>query len=248
MLLLPSNIKYLRKEKKLSQLEIGDAVGVSYNAISNYENGKFFPTADVLGKMCEYFNVSADDLLFKDLSSGVEANVFEQVQSERPSNNVWVVAEEQAEYAGKWGKKFARDLTYANIPGIDGESRTFEVYGNSMNPILYNGDYVVCTPCSLAEVKTGQIYAIVVGGSLTDAHPVKITYAQVEHGRVQCIPANGKEFTTYYLDAEEVKEVWQAEIRLTRNLSDPRQAWDMEQRLAAVEEWIRFKFPEEKLK
>ena len=249
MLLLASNIKHLRKKNNgITQGELGIAVGLSDNAISTYEKGKFFPTADILAKICEYFNVSADDLLFKDLASGVESNVFEQVHSERPSNNVWIVAEEQAEYAGKWGKKFARDLTYASIPGIDGEARTFEVYGNSMNPILYNGDYVVCTPCTLAEVKTGQIYAIVVGGSLTDAHPVKITYAHVEHGRVQCIPANGKEFTTYYLDAEEVKEVWRAEIRLTRNLSDPRQAWDMEQRLAAVEEWIRFKFPDEKLK
>lgn len=248
MLLLPSNVKYLRKAKKVTLQDVGDAVGVSHNAISNYENGKFFPTADVLVRLCEYFNISPDDFLLKDLSSGVEAQVFEPSKEERPNNNVWVVVEEQAEYAGKWGKKFTRDLTYASIPGIDGESRTFEVYGNSMNPILYNGDYVVCTPCSLAEVKTGQIYAIVVGGSLTDAHPVKITYAQVEHERVQCIPANGKEFTTYYLDAEEVKEVWQAEIRLTRNLSDPRQAWDMEQRLAAVEEWIRFKFPDEKLR
>jgi transcriptional regulator with XRE-family HTH domain len=248
MLLLSSNVKYLRKARKVTLLDVGDAVGVSHNAISNYENGKFFPTADVLVKMCEYFNVSADDLLLKDLASGVESNVFEQISTTEVSNNVWIVAEEQVQYARKWGKKYARDLTYASIPEIEGEARTFEVWGNSMNPILLNGDYVVCTPCSLAEVSAGQIYAIVVGESLTDAHPVKITYAQVEHGRVMCIPANGWEFTTYYLDAADVKEVWKAEMRITRNLSDPRQTWDIAQRLAVLEEWVNAKFPDEKLR
>ncbi len=247
MLLLPSNIRYLRKEKKVNQVDIGDAVGVSYNAISNYENGKFFPTADVLAKLCEYFNVSADDLLFKDLATSTKSETFQSALVEK-NNHIFFAAKEQAEYTTKWSRKFERDLRYVSIPGVEGDARTFEVYSNSMEPILNNGDYVVCTPCTLAAVKDGQIYAIVRGDAVTDAHPVKITYAKLEHGRVLCIPHNTKEYRSYYLSDEEVKEVWAVEMRITRNIIEPWKNWDIEQRLAMLEEIVLANFPDEKLR
>lgn len=233
----------------MTQGELGSAVGLSDNAISTYEKGKFFPTADVLVKICEYFNVSSDDLLLKDLSSNTEEVKPYAVTEDRPMQNVWVSAEAQVEYAGKWGKKFARELTYVNIPGIEGEARTFEVYGNSMNPVLISGDFVACTPSSLAEVKAGQIYAIVIAQSLTDAYPVKITYAQPEKGRVLCIPANKEEFRAYHLDEKEIQEVWEAKIRLTAQITDPRMlAGNLEQRMKVLEDFFRDKFPTEVLK
>lgn len=249
LLFLPSNLKHLRKKMKVNQVDIGDAAGVSYNAISNYENGKFFPTADILAKLCEYFNVGADDLLFKDLSSNTQNVQPYAVVDDQVRQNVFVAAEAQVEYAGKWGKKFARDLTYINIPGIEGDARTFEVYGNSMNPVLLSGDHVACTPCSLPEVKAGQIYAIVMPQSLTDAYPVKITYAQPEQGRVLCIPANRDEFVPYHIRNEDIREVWEAKIRLTAQITDPRMlAGNIEHRLKVLEEFFRDKFPTEVLK
>lgn len=244
MLLLASNIKHLRKVMQVSQQDVADYVGLANTAISGYEKEKFYPGADTLAKMCEYFRVGADDLLFKDLAGGVASNVFEPVNTERISSNVKIVAEEQAEYAGRWSKKFTRGLTYLNIPGIEGEARTFEVYGNSMNPVLISGDYVACTPCSLPEVKAGQIYAIVVANSETDANPVKITYAQVEHNRVLCIPANNAEFTSYHIQTEDISEVWEAKVRLTTKMTDPRMlAGNIEHRLKVLEEFFKEKFP-----
>lgn len=250
MLLLASNIKYLRKEKKVTQQDISVSVGVSFNAISNYENGKFYPPADILVKLAEYFNVGTDDLLLKDLSTTNTQEVQPYaIVEDRPRQNVFVAAEAQVEYAGKWGKKFARDLTYISIPGIEGDARTFEVYGNSMNPVLLSGDHVACTPCSLPEVKAGQIYAIVMPQSLTDAYPVKITYAQPEQGRVLCIPANRDEYVPYHIRNEEIREVWEAKIRLTAQITDPRMlAGNIEHRVKVLEEFFRDKFPDEVLK
>ena len=53
----------LRKEKNLSQLELGMKLGVSDKAISKWENGKAKPQTDILKKLSKIFEVSADYLL-----------------------------------------------------------------------------------------------------------------------------------------------------------------------------------------
>lgn len=44
-LILKNKLKEIRKEKKLSQQELADMVGVSRNTISSLETGQYEPTA-----------------------------------------------------------------------------------------------------------------------------------------------------------------------------------------------------------
>ena len=44
-LILRNRLKTVRKEKKLSQTELAELVGVSRNTISSIETGQFNPTA-----------------------------------------------------------------------------------------------------------------------------------------------------------------------------------------------------------
>lgn len=44
-LVLQNNLKKIRTEKKLSQQELADLVGVSRNTISSLETGQYEPTA-----------------------------------------------------------------------------------------------------------------------------------------------------------------------------------------------------------
>ncbi len=56
-------IKQLRKEKGLSQTEMGNRLGLSQKQISHLEVGRNEPDLKTICKYCEYFNVSADFLL-----------------------------------------------------------------------------------------------------------------------------------------------------------------------------------------
>ncbi len=244
MLLLASNIKYLRKTKKVTLQDLGESVGVSHNAISNYENGKFFPTADVLVKICEFFDISADDFLLKDLSGGVEPAVFEpaDLPSEEQGSNILVPVDEQSRYMGRRGKKYVRELTYVKIPNIEGDARTFEVSGNFMNPVLMAGDFVACIPSSLGEIKTGQIYVIV-------SNQINMGYFQSEQDRVLCIPGNKEEFEPFHIPANDIREVWEARVRLTNQISDPRLLYgNVERRMKVIEEFFKDKFSDIVLK
>lgn len=53
-------IKYLRKEKGLSQEELGNAIGLTQNNISKMENGDVSLTIDNLLLLSSFFNVTTD--------------------------------------------------------------------------------------------------------------------------------------------------------------------------------------------
>lgn len=70
MELFDKNIRYLRKQKELSQAELCASIGFKQSTWSNYENGTSKPNFEDLIKIINYFEISASDLLQVDLSKG----------------------------------------------------------------------------------------------------------------------------------------------------------------------------------
>ena len=56
-------IKDLRKEKKVTQKEIAEILGISPTCYAGYEQGYREPDFKILKKICIYFDVSSDFLL-----------------------------------------------------------------------------------------------------------------------------------------------------------------------------------------
>lgn len=239
MLLLASNLKYLRKVMQVSQQEVADFVGLANTAISGYEKEKFYPAADVIAKLCQFFQINADDLLFKDLSVDSNRNLeAPAIPSVIKGNNVLVPLGAQVKYVEDWDSEFYRKLTFVNVPGVEGDARTFEVSGNSMNPLLLSGDFVACVARKVTEMQAGTIYAII-------TNQIHICPIQLEHERVLCMPANREEFDSYYINTTDIKEVWEVKVRLTDQITDPRQLYgNVERKMKVIEEFFKNKFPE----
>lgn len=62
-------LKYLRKQKHLTQRELADKIGISYGAIAMYECGKRMPTLEIEEMLADFFNVSLDVLRGRDTPS-----------------------------------------------------------------------------------------------------------------------------------------------------------------------------------
>lgn len=60
---LGERIKTLRKEHGWSQTDLATRIGADAGQISRYENGKITPSADVIIRLAETFDVSCDYLL-----------------------------------------------------------------------------------------------------------------------------------------------------------------------------------------
>ena len=56
-------LKSLRIEKKLTQKQVADRIGLAISAVSSYESGTRSPSYDVLAKLARIFHVSTDYLL-----------------------------------------------------------------------------------------------------------------------------------------------------------------------------------------
>ncbi len=63
-LILKNNLKTIRVEKKLSQAQLAEMVGVSRNTISSIETGQFNPTAKLALILCIALDKKFEDLFY----------------------------------------------------------------------------------------------------------------------------------------------------------------------------------------
>ncbi|MCI8889247.1 MAG: helix-turn-helix transcriptional regulator [Hungatella sp.] len=64
---LAQNLKCLRKQRGLTQQELADILGVKRSTVANWESSKREPEIDMLVCIAEYFNMSLDNLVLKEL-------------------------------------------------------------------------------------------------------------------------------------------------------------------------------------
>ncbi len=57
------NLKEIRKERKKTQTQIANYLGITQQAYAMYESGSRNPPTDILQKLSDYYNVSVDYLL-----------------------------------------------------------------------------------------------------------------------------------------------------------------------------------------
>lgn len=55
---MKDRIKQIRKDANMNQTEFGEAIGVTFSALSKYEQGKVVPDKSVRLLICSKFNVS----------------------------------------------------------------------------------------------------------------------------------------------------------------------------------------------
>jgi transcriptional regulator with XRE-family HTH domain len=64
---IADNIKYLRKVKRLSQIELGELLNVTQASQSAYERKRAVPPVEYLSKLCETFHICLDNMVHKEL-------------------------------------------------------------------------------------------------------------------------------------------------------------------------------------
>ena len=63
IMLFGERLKELRAERKISQMDLAKATGISQSAIAKWELGKADPCSTALIKLAKYFSKSVDYLL-----------------------------------------------------------------------------------------------------------------------------------------------------------------------------------------
>ena len=63
MVNMGNKLRNLRKQKRLTQKQVADRIGLAISAVSSYEAGTRYPSYDVLIKLARIYHVSTDYLL-----------------------------------------------------------------------------------------------------------------------------------------------------------------------------------------
>lgn len=87
--MIGNTIRELRKEKKMSQSELGKLIGVSQTTVTAWETGRAEPSSTFVSKLADLFNVSTDYLLGR--SDSKKEPYYELTEKEK--NDIAVQAE-----------------------------------------------------------------------------------------------------------------------------------------------------------
>lgn len=77
--MLPERLKELRKEKKLTQKELAEQIGIKQNSYSDWETGKNEPNLENIVKLSKILDTSTDFLLGKSSLSSSNSELDSQL-------------------------------------------------------------------------------------------------------------------------------------------------------------------------
>lgn len=197
-----SRIREIRKNRGLTQKELGEKIGVKHNTISSYEKGTNEPEQEMLFKMADVLDVSINDFFpYKkvvEISSksldyfpaSIGAGLPLEVDGITEASKISV----SDEVLGKY--KNDRDLFVARASG------------DSMNNIFDDGSLIIIKPLPLESIKNGDIVVYSIDGEYSVKHFYKygdtllfrpnstnIEYKEKEHSINDDIRIHGKVVT-----------------------------------------------------
>ena len=86
--MLKIRLKELRKRDRITQIQLAEAVGVERSSIGKYEgNQNVVPSIDVLQSIADYFHVTTDYLLGRDIQYK-QSPILESAVSESSGNYI----------------------------------------------------------------------------------------------------------------------------------------------------------------
>jgi transcriptional regulator with XRE-family HTH domain len=223
------NLKYLRKLRGWTQEEFANKLSIKRSLLGAYEEERADPRIDVLEIVADLFKLSLDDLLRKDLSESKGSYLSRRRAQKMASGRgeiTFVPVKAAAGYlAGFSDPEFIDELNTFTLPMLaGGDYRAFEIVGDSMMPTPSGSVIVGEKVESLEELKSNQTYIVV---SKTEGivykRMAKNNRARNKYTMISDNPA----YQPYTLAAEDIMEVWQAQMIISR--ANTQQRWDVNQ-------------------
>lgn len=223
-----NNLKFLRKRRKKSQMDLAAALGLTRTTLSGYEKN-VQPPFNVLIRISEYLNVSLDALIKYDLSALSEFQLSQiekgfdvdvtgnklrlltiSVDNEGKENIEMVPVKAHAGYTSSYGDvDFIASLPKFKLPFLPANKtyRTFQIQGDSMLPVT-EGSWVTCSYVeSWNEIKDGHAFIVV---TKDEGIVFKLVYNRLDKGKMLLVSTN-PEYAPFEISVPQVLEIWQFE-------------------------------------
>ncbi len=228
------NLKYLRKLRGWTQEEFAQKLRIKRSLLGAYEEERADPRIDILEVVADMFKLTLDDLLRKDISDNKTNYIAKRRAQKMASGRTdipFVPVKAAAGYlAGYADPEFIDELNTFTLPMLSGgDYRAFEIVGDSMMPTPSGSVIVGERIQNMDDVKSNQTYIVV---SKSDG----IVYKRImKNNRLKnklTFVSDNPTYQPYNVNAEDILEVWQAQMILSK--ANTQQRWDVNQLASLV--------------
>jgi transcriptional regulator with XRE-family HTH domain len=154
---LHERIKRFRKEKKLTQAKLGEIIGLTNTAISNYENGTSHPEKKYIEAMAHHFKITPQELQYGDIKeSFTNIHYIPYLTVKASASFVEKLNPENFTLEERF------PVYFANNEHPKPNQIVIEIEGNSMEPTINNGSKVLVESIPLGDIVyiNSGIYAV----------------------------------------------------------------------------------------
>lgn len=228
------NMKYLRKLRGWTQEEFAQKLRIKRSLLGAYEEERAEPRIDVLEIVADMFKLTLDDLLRKDLSESKGSYISRRRAQKMAAGRgdiPFVPVKAAAGYlAGFSDPEFIDELNTFTLPMLSGgDYRAFEIVGDSMMPTPSGSVIVGERVSSLEELKNSNTYIVV---SKTEGIVYKRVMKNNRQKNKYTLVSDNPAYQPYTVNAEDILEVWQAQMVISR--ANTQQRWDVGQLASLV--------------
>lgn len=222
-----ANLKLLRNRTKRSQEEVATDLGLTRSTYSGYENGVAQPSLEMLVALSNYYKVTSDDLIKKDLSKASESElgliekgiqvdvkgqklrVLTSVTNENNEDLIELIPEKaRAGYAAGYADPdYLKVLPTFHLPFLarDRKYRSFPVKGDSMPPVV-EGSYVVAEFVqNWMSIRNGTPCIVV---TKDDGIVFKILHNFLESDQSFKLISTNPSYEPYMVHVNDIIEIW----------------------------------------
>lgn len=241
------NIRFLRKQKGLTQGDLANAINITRSSIGAYEEGRAEPKLETLLKIANYFSISLDQLVSQDLSKTLEAalrgETLPQPERRTASNtpqdvegrklrvlsitvdnqdreNIELVPEKAAAgyLNGYADPEYLEDLPRFQLPMLpQGSYRAFEISGDSMLPLTPGTVIIGEYMENWKNIRNGEICIVVSG---REGIVCKRVFNKIDERQALSLHSDNTAYTPYDVEVEDVQEIWKAKAYISMDFPD----------------------------
>mgnify|MGYP003873805821 CR=1 FL=1 len=219
MLNFASNIKYLRNKKAWSQQALADHFELSRGQIASYEDHRAEPSQETLIKYSDFFKLPIDALIRHDLTLskddvyidiGKNRVLFPVVINNDDEDMIEVVPiKASAGYLrGYDDPEYISELPQMKLPFVPtGKHRAFPIKGDSMEPWVRDGAFVVGKFVESPEyIRSGQTYVVI---TRNEGLVYKRLYKNTQNKSALIFKSDNAFYEPYEVRLEDVIELWE---------------------------------------
>ncbi len=229
MSFLASNLRFLRKQKGITQNDLADQLDVQRTMISAYEDGRSEPKLTTLQKLCEILEVGVEELLEHDIEKlGRRAiqkrglNILTIAADESDKENITLVGQKaSAGYLNGFADpEYMETLPQFHLPSLSRQAtyRAFELSGDSMLPLVPGTIVIGAYVEQLKQIKSGGTYVLV---TQTEGVVYKRVFNYLEENGKLFLVSDNEHYRPYEVKGEDVLEIWEAKAFISTDFPNP---------------------------